>query len=545
MSAAVTPDKPAPDTQPAPVSPAPVGPAPVNPAPVNPSPVNPSPVNPSPAEAAAHAGKHSAALGSVLAALCVTLLKLITGILTGSLGMLSEAAHSGIDLIAAALTLFSVRVSDKPADADHNYGHGKVESLSAFVETGLMLASCLWIVVEALRRMVLRQHLSVTVSIWPFLVLLLSIAVDFIRSRSLRRVALRYGSPALAADAVHFGTDMWSSFAVLIGLLATAAGERWHIQALQLADPVAALVVSAIILHVCWRLALQTVDTLLDATASGNSAHQSRLELREGLIRDLAAIDGVLSVDRVRTRRAGPSFFADLTLGMPRNLTFQRSEQITLAATAAVQRVLPGADVVVHSVPTASVAESVHDRIRAVAARSNLAIHDVTVQQYDGALHIEQHLEVDETLTLSTAHAIVTDLEAEMRREVPAIASILTHIESEPATIERPASLDRDRHLERHLRQIAKKFPEILDIHEVVVTRLGSSEASATPSPFQQRAHKPGDRMQVSCHCTLPDDLTMARVHAVITAFENAFKLDSPEVSRLLIHPEPATDNRR
>jgi cation diffusion facilitator family transporter len=486
------------------------------------------------------AEKSAAALGSVVAALCVTLLKLLTGILTGSLGMLSEAAHSGIDLIAAALTLFSVKVSDKPADADHNYGHGKVESLTAFVETGLMLASCAWIIYEAVRRMVFREHLAVTVSIWPFLVLLLSIGVDYSRSRNLRKVAERYQSPALEADAVHFGTDMWSSFAVLLGLTATVVGERWHVPFLELADPIAALVVSGIILRVCWHLATQTVDTLLDATASGLS-DQNRRELREGLIRDLEGIDGVMSVDRVRTRRSGSSYFADLTLGMPRNLTFQRSEQITMAATAAVQRVLPGADVVVHSVPTASIAESVHDRIRAVAARSNLAIHDVSVQEYDGALHVEQHLEVDETLTLSKAHEIVTQLESEMRRDVPAIATILTHIESEPATIERPASLDRDRRLEHHLRNVAQGFPEILDIHEVVVTRLGGSEKFET----SDRAHKPNDRMQVSCHCTLPDDLPMSRVHAVITAFEDAFKLDSPEVSRLLIHPEPATDNRR
>lgn len=486
------------------------------------------------------AEKRSAALGSVVAAAVVTLLKLVAGVLTGSLGMLSESAHSGIDLIAAALTLFSVRVSDRPADADHNYGHGKVESLSAFVETGLMLASCAWIVFEALRRMIFRQHLAVTVSIWPFLVLLLSIAVDYTRSRNLRKIARRYQSVALEADAIHFGTDMWSSFAVLLGLTATAIGERWHLQALELADPIAALVVSGIILKVCWRLATQTVDTLLDATASGES-DQNRREVREGLIRDLAAIDGVLSVDRVRTRRSGPSYFADLTLGMPRNLTFQRSEQITMAATAAVQRVLPGADVVVHSVPTASIAESVHDRIRAVAARSNLAIHDVSVQEYDGALHVEQHLEVDETLTLSKAHAMVTELEHEMRRDVPAIASILTHIESEPATIERPASLDRDRRLEVRLRNTAEAFPEILDIHEVVVTRLGRSERFETIG----RANSEDDRIQVSCHCTLPDDLPMARVHAVITAFEGAFKLDSPEVSRLLIHPEPATDNKR
>ena len=262
----------------------------------------------------AGAEKRSAAMGSVLAALCITLLKLITGLLTGSLGMLSESAHSGIDLIAAALTLFSIRVSDRPADADHNYGHGKVESLSAFVETGLMLASCAWIVFEALRRMIFRQHLTVAVSIWPFLVLLLSIAVDFTRSRNLRRVARLYQSVALEADAIHFGTDIWSSFAVLLGLSATAVGEHWHVAALELADPIAALVVSGIILKVCWRLAWQTVDTLLDATASGET-DQNRREVREGLIRDLAAIDGVLAVDRVRTRRAGSSYFADLTLG--------------------------------------------------------------------------------------------------------------------------------------------------------------------------------------------------------------------------------------
>jgi cation diffusion facilitator family transporter len=488
--------------------------------------------------------KRSAALASVLAALGITILKLVTGLLTGSLGMLSEAAHSGIDLIAAALTLFSVRVSDRPADADHNYGHGKVESLSAFVETGLMLVSCVWIVVEALRRIIFNEHLAVKVSVWSFLVLLLSITVDFTRSRRLRLIARRYQSEALEADAVHFGTDIWSSFAVLLGLAATAIGEHWHLQFLEFSDPIAALVVSVIILRVCWHLAAQTVDTLLDATPSGmpgQAEDRTRREIRDGLIRDLAAIDGVLTVDRVRTRRSGSSYFADLTLGMPRNLTFQRSEQITMAATAAVQRVLPGADVVVHSVPIASIAESVHDRIRAVAARANLAIHDVSVQQYDGALHVEQHLEVDETLTLSKAHALVTQLESEMRREVPGIASILTHIESEPATIERPASLDRDRQLELHLRTVARAFPEILDIHEVVVTRLGGSAKFETSN----RNHKPNDRMQVSCHCTLPDDLPMARVHAIITAFEDAFKLDSPEVSRLLIHPEPATDNRR
>ncbi len=467
-----------------------------------------------------HKAKRSAALFSVFAALCVTVFKLVTGLLTGSLGMFSEAAHSGIDLIASAITLFSVQVSDRPADASHTYGHGKVESLSAAIETVLMLGSCIWILTEAVRRIFFREHLALKFSIWPFVALLLSITVDFTRSRKLHRIAADTRSEALEADAIHFGTDIWSSLAVLIGLVASYAGAHWQIPQLELADPIAAILVAGIILYVTWSLARRTIDALTDATPP-----EARAQNRQ-LIRELTSIDGVLSVDRVRTRRSGPSYFADVTLGMPRNLTFQRSEQITAAATAAVQRHLPGADVVVHSVPTASVAESIHDRIRAVATRSNLNIHDVTVQEFNHQLHAEQHLEVDETMSLAAAHALVTQLESDIRREIPEVSSILTHIESEPATIERPASLERDRQLEVRLRRVAAAFPEILDIHEVLVTRIH-------------------DRIQVSCHSTLPDDLPMSRVHEIITALENAFKLDCPEANRLLIHPEPATDNRR
>ena len=483
----------------------------------------PSPLTPS----AGPKTKHSAALLSVLAAFAITSLKLLTGVLTGSLGMLSEAAHSGIDLVAAAITLFSVHAADRPADDEHNYGHGKIESLSAFLETGLMLLSSVWIIFEAVSRILRRRHLALPLSVWPFVVLLLSIAVDYTRSRSLRKIAREQHSDALAADAVHFSTDLWASLAVLLGLAAPAGGEVLHLPVLQLADPLAALVVAAIILRVSWALARRTADTLLDATPAHEGATAS--QTRRKLIHDLGRIDGVLSVDRLRTRRSGSGFFADVTLAMPRTLTFQRSEQITSAATSAIQRVLPDADVVVHSVPTATLAESVHDRIRAVAARANLSIHDVSLQQYDGVLHLELHLEVDERLPLREAHDIVTRLEAEIHKEVPNIASILTHIESEPATIESPESLEQDREAEalrQTLRQVAWDFPEVLDIHDILVSR-----------------HH--DRVQVNCHCTLPDELPMAQVHQVITRLENAFKLKAPEVSRLLIHPEPATDNRR
>ena len=249
-----------------------------------------------------HQAKRSAALFSVFAAFGVTLLKLLTGLLTGSPGMLSEAAHSGIDLIAAGITLFSVQVSDRPADADHTYGHGKIESLSAGIETVLMLASCIWILTEAIRRIVFRENLSLKFSIWPFAVILLAIAVDYTRSRKLRRIADETRSEALAADAIHFRTDIWSSIAVLLGLTASYIGKYWKIPTLELADPVAAILVACIILYVTWNLARRTIDALTDATPP-----EIRAQTRD-LIRELASIDGVLSVDRVRTRRSGPSY---------------------------------------------------------------------------------------------------------------------------------------------------------------------------------------------------------------------------------------------
>ena len=240
----------------------------------------------------------------------------------------------------------------------------------------------------------------------------------------------------------------------------------------------------------------------------------------------------MLAVDRLRVRQSGARYFADVTLGMPRNLTFSRTEQITSAATAAVQRFLPEADVVVHSVPTASTSENLHDRVRAVAAARNLTIHDVTLQQQGDHLRLEQHLEVDERMPLRKAHDLVTQFEAEVRREVPEISSILTHIESEPATIETPASLEQDRQLEIRLRRVAATIPGVLDIHDVTVTRVHTNRADS-------------NTVQVTCHCTLADDAAMADVHAAITQLESAFKREEPDVSRLLIHPEPATDNRR
>ena len=464
--------------------------------------------------------KQGAALRSVLAGSAITLLKLITGIATGSLGMLSEAAHSGIDLLASGMTLLSLRVADKPPDEDHSYGHGRVESLSAFVETFFMLASSTWIIVEAVKRINHYRHgstLALEFSPWPLLVLVLSIAVDYARSRQLAEIAKLAHSQALEAEALHFGTDIWSSVAVFIGVFAAYAGQHFGLRGLELADPFAALIVSAIILTVTYRLFRETLDALLDKTPP---------ETRRDLIDAVRRIDGIVAVNQLRMRRAGPSWFADITVGMARTISFQRSEQLVFAVTEAVQCLLPGTDVTVHTVPTADIHESVFDRIRAVASRSNLSIHDVTVQQLNTGLHVEQHVELPASTPLREAHEIVSRIEADMRREVPGIATIVTHIEPELATIETPILVERDRLLVHDLRNAAQAFPDIHDIHNVLTMQHG-------------------DHLDMSCHCTMPDDLPIDAVHRTTSTLEAAFLRLRPEVTRLLIHPEPATDNAR
>ena len=281
---------------------------------------------------AMRAEKRAVAGNSVVASALITIGKIVVGLTTGSLGILSEAAHSALDLIAALLTYFSVGVSDKPADADHQYGHGKVENFSAFVETGLLLLTCVWVIYEAIMRLFYR-HVDVEPSIWAFAVMLVSMAVDWCRSRALGRIATKYDSQALEADALHFATDIWSSGVVVLSLVLLVLGRVYRLDWLRVADPIAALFVGGVIVSVSWRLARRTVDALLDAAPAG---------IRAQITDAVSHVDGVLEVGRVRIRRAGNRYFADLAVGLARTVTFQRSEQLVEAVTAAVHSIQIG-----------------------------------------------------------------------------------------------------------------------------------------------------------------------------------------------------------
>ena len=467
--------------------------------------------------AAVSAEKRRVAGTSMLAAAVMTLLKIAAGVFSGSLGVLSDAAHSGLDLLGAALTFFSVRVSDKPADEDHPYGHGKIENLSAFAEAGLMAISCAWIIWEAMQRIFFRP-VELRGAAWPALVLGASIGVDLWRSRRLRTVALRTGSPALSTDASHFASDIWASAAVLVGLGTTWLGARFGVAWLRYADPLAAVVVSIMILRMTVRLGHEAASALTDEIPA---------ETRRRLVREVEKVPGVLAVEQARVRRAGAGYFADITLALPRRYTFEHTGELVQAATAAVQRSLPETDVVVHTVPRESRAESIFDRVRAVAARNNISVHELSVQSHHGRLRVEQHVELDENLSLLAAHDFVTAMETEILRAVPEIDSVLTHIESEPATIEQPEEIvESDRKIEQCLRVAARELPEVMDVHQITVRRSG-------------------EHIDLSCHCTLPDDMNLQRVHQVITDLEDRFKLACPEIQRVTIHPEPITDNSR
>jgi cation diffusion facilitator family transporter len=286
--------------------------------------------------------KQSAALSSLVAAIGLTVFKIVVGLLTGSLGILAEAAHSGLDLVAALMTLIAVRVSGRPADRDHLYGHGKAENLSALVETVLLMATCAWIVWEAVHRL-LSHLVDVEVTFWSFAVMLTSIVVDASRSRVLARAARKYNSQALEADALHFQTDIWSSAVVIAGLIAVKAGEWFPALAfLREGDAVAALGVSAVVAWVSWRLGWRTVDALLDTAPAG-------MEQRiAGVVR---AVPGVLDCHNIRIRHSGPGLFIDLHILVDGNQTLKQAHILTETIEAAIGQIYPRADVTVHPEP--------------------------------------------------------------------------------------------------------------------------------------------------------------------------------------------------
>jgi len=459
--------------------------------------------------------KNLVAASSVLGAIILTTLKIIVGITTGSLGILAEAAHSALDLAAALITLFAIRISDRPADETHLYGHGKVENLSALAEAVLLFVTCGWVIYEAIQRLFFHS-VEVDPSIWAFIVMGISIAIDYTRSRALARVAKKYNSQALEADALHFSTDIWSSSVVILGLglvwIGDVIGQK---TILAQADAVSALGVAMIVIFVSIQLGRRTVDALLDRAPEGLAERISAAAL--------GAAD-VIRVLNTRVRQVGNQTFVDLRVAVPRHLSFEESHAVTREVQSAVRAIAPNADVVVHPVPDAE-NEGVMEKIIAIAARGHYAIHNITTHWTARGLWLDLDLEVDPAVSFERAHALASDLEARLRREfvdAPVIADVNVHIEP------------RDQELARGIEFSPRETREYVEWIEAI--QRGIEHTHGVQDIALQKLN---GKIYLSCHVLIDRSRSILQVHGIAEEMEIRLRRELPQLGRVVIHTEP------
>jgi len=456
--------------------------------------------------------KKRVALTSVVAAVFLTGFKVVVGLATGSLGILAEALHSGLDLVAAAMTYAAVRIADRPPDESHLYGHGKVESFSALFETGLLVATCIWIVSEAVERLTVRD-VEVIPSGWAFVVMLTSILVDWGRSRALTRAARRYHSQALEADALHFSTDIWSSSVVIGGLALVKLGDYvGHKAVLTRADAVSALGVAAIVLWVSYRLGRATIDVLLDRAPLG---------MAERVAEEAGRVAGVVRCRRVRVRPVGPILFVDMVVEIARATPLERAHAVVSEVESRVRALQPQADVVVHFEPVAPAEEGWAERIQAIAGERGLVVHEVQVGESPGRRTITFHLEVDPGLAVAEAHAVADELEQAIRAQVEGTADVVAHIEPRaPGSLVHGEAGDELERVLRPLREIAAETPALREFHDLSVRWLEG-------------------RLFVTMHCVFDPELTIGEAHRLSSRVEDRLKAAVPDAQDVHIHVEP------
>src|SRR5277367_6632947 len=452
-----------------------------------------------------HAQKSRVAAISIFASAGMATAKFVVGIAIGSLALISEALHSSVDLVATVITWWVVRVSDKPADEEHHYGHGKLESVSALGIIALLYVLAGGILVESWSR--LREGAPPpTLSAVPFIVLLVDIAVNFWRARALHRAARDTKSQALAADALHFASDVLGSIAVIIGLALSGLGYHWG-------DAAAAIGVALVISALGLRLARSTVETLPDRVAEQATAA-------------LNTVPGIVDVERLRARMVGPTHFIDAIVQVPRTFPIDRVEEIKRRAQAAVSKAFGDADLTFTAVPVARSNESVRERIMVIARNSGLAVHHVTVHDLGGRLTVSIDLEVDGEMALTAAHDVAQELERNIQDQFGEDVEVDTHIE--PLEPELPHGTDaapaRVAAVTAALSRIAADGAitggAIHDIHNVRVRDTDAGEI-------------------VNFHCRAAPSMSVIKVHECVDEIERALRRAFPTVKRVISHAEP------
>jgi cation diffusion facilitator family transporter len=451
-----------------------------------------------------HNAKTRVAATSIFASAFMATAKLVVGIAIGSLALISEALHSSVDVAATIVTWMVVRVSDRPADEEHHYGHGKLESLSALGIIALLYVLAGGILVESYSR--LREGAPPpTLSAIPFVVLLVDIVVNFWRARALHRVAHDTRSQALAADALHFASDVLGSLAVIIGLALSGFGFNWG-------DAAAAIAVAIMIAFLGLRLARSTVETLIDRAPEG-AAEKASAAIR--------TVPGVIDVERLRARMVGSTHFIDAIVQVPRTYPIDRVEEIKRKAQDAVAKALGGADLTFTAVPVARSNESVRERIMVIARNSGLAVHHVTVHDLGARLIVSIDLEVDGEMALNEAHDIAQGLERNIRDEFGEDVEVDTHIE--PLEPELPHGTDAAPDRVEAIRAALSRFAAGGAIHDIHSVRVRDTEAGEI----------------VNFHCRAAPSMSVIRVHENVDEIERALRRAFPSVKRVISHAEP------
>lgn len=450
--------------------------------------------------------KEKVALTSIAASAAMTIAKALVGFSTGSLAILSEAGHSLIDLGAAIMTYAAVRVSGKPADKEHHYGHGKIESVSALGETALLFLLSGIVIWEAVKRLLEHEPHIVVATNWAFLVMAASVVIDFYRARALSRVAKATQSQALEADALHFSSDLWASLAVIAGLIGVSFGVWW-------ADSVAALAVALLVCIAGWRLARRTIETLTDTAPAGAVANITDI---------VEKVPGVVAVEGVRARGVGDKTFIDLTVAVSRTLPLDRVREIKSAVAASLATHMPGAEAVVTTDPTALDNETVLDRVMVIARNRALAVHHVTVHNIQDRLAIALDLEVDGKLSLAAAHALADGLEAAIAAELGATIEVETHIE--PLQTEDASGREAP--------------PERVQAVQAAVTELAANDR-ALQNVHNVRVRETDEGEIVNFHVRVDPEMSVQTAHEKVDALERALKLHSSMIRRVIGHAEP------
>jgi len=451
-----------------------------------------------------HSSKTRVAAISVFASAGMAVAKFVVGIIIGSLALVSEALHSSVDVVATVVTWLVVRVSDLPADEEHHYGHGKLESVSALAVIALLYVLAGGILVESYSR--LREGTPPpTISAVPFVVLLADIAVNFWRARALERTARETQSQALAADALHFTSDVLGSVAVIIGLALAGFGFWWG-------DAAAAIAVAVMIAALGLRMARSTVETLLDRAPEGASERA-----RSAIL----SVPGVVDIQRLRARMVGPTYFIDTIVKVPRTYPIDRVDEIKQKAQTAVSSALGDADLTFTAVPVALDNESVRERIMVIARNSGLAVHHVTVHDLSGRLIVSIDLEVDGELALTRAHEIAQGLESSIREEFGADVEVDTHIE--PLEPELPFGVDAPPDRIETIRAALSRFAADTAIRDIHNVRVRDTEAGEI----------------VNFHCRAAPSMSVIKVHENVDEIERALRRAFPTVKRVISHAEP------